>query len=161
MSIRKKILATILVVVLITAGVATFVGRAVATDALEDQAKDHVLALTEAKTRAIENLLEYQRQSVQSLAGQFSAYLGMLQDGTILFDFGAEDDDILSTVMRSLTDSNSYVWQALYLNQDGLVEASSFTPALQSNANAGGIVLDDWSQVDYSELDWAAVDAAQ
>ncbi|MDD5095408.1 MAG: histidine kinase dimerization/phosphoacceptor domain -containing protein [Dehalococcoidia bacterium] len=162
MRIQTKILGLILTAVLLTATIGTLIGRTVATDALEDQAKDNLSALAQSRTQTIRNLIEYQKQSIELLASQSSAYQAVMQSGSGDLGFEPDDLDAISYIMQNMTANNKYVWQALYLNADGIVVASSFRPEtrpVEPYPETGN--PEDWTRVDYSQIDWAAVDPAQ
>lgn len=165
MTYRAKMIIAILAILLLAATISTLVGRTVATEALEDQATEHLSALAESKSRTVENLVNYQLESVELVATQISAYYAMLQrGGSATLDVESTGHQAMGFLLQSMVSSNDYVWQAFYVNKDGTVVASAYAPDTSDtshSSNQGTLVFDDWNQVDYDTLDWAAVDTAK
>ena len=67
MGIRGKILLVLLGIVLLIGIVGILVGRTIATDALEDEARDHLIDVAASRSAHIQTMLENQTNLVEVL----------------------------------------------------------------------------------------------
>ncbi|MDD5094347.1 MAG: ATP-binding protein [Dehalococcoidia bacterium] len=158
MSIRTKILTLILAAVLLTGVSGTLIGRTVAANGLEDEAKSNLEGIAQARTHAIQNMLSYQMQSIELLVTQYESYDSMVNSGAFGGAIKADDYTAMGAILQTMTSSNKYIWQILFLDRDGTVVSSSFKDTNSSAPVLKDASSIDWSTADYSQIDWNAID---
>lgn len=122
MRIQLKILVLIFVIVLITGGVAIFVGRTISMNTVKDEISDHLISTAQSRTHHIQTILDGQRETVQIITSASNMYVTMVVEG-----FGGMGREafrpMTGNLIRGLAQSNTQIRSITYL-YNGIVEYS-------------------------------------
>jgi len=125
MSIRLKIITLVFIIVLLTGGIATLVGRSVATNIVKDEIDDQLITTARSRVNHIETLIQSQRVDVEIMAGVASVYIEILENETFAGLTRAISGALTQNYLESMVTSNDRVREAIYIQADGIVQFSA------------------------------------
>ncbi|MFA4835205.1 MAG: ATP-binding protein [Dehalococcoidia bacterium] len=124
MSIRLKILILFFVLVILSGGVATLIGRAVATNIVKDEISERLTTNAQARSQHIDSMLESQKRQAEMIASVGGIYKGAIDSGLAKSSFSFVEKmagNFLMGLAAPIPDTREILW----VGSDGKVISAS------------------------------------